>query len=77
MITGEIILPQQVPAAAPSGASGANPMISSERLERVPMFGMSQPTNEQSATAISGKFRLVIVSACAFFNPDYGFCDAA
>jgi len=41
------------------------------------MFGMSQPTNAQSTKAISGKFRLVIVSACAFFYPDYGFCDAA
>ena len=42
------------------------------------MFGMSQPTNAQSTKAISGKFRLVIVSACAFFfTLIMGFCDAA
>ena len=75
MIAGEIGLPQQVSAAEPSGA---NPMICSERGEDVPIFGMSQPTNVQSATAISGKFRLVIVSACAlFFTLTMGFCDAA
>ena len=69
MIAGVIVLPQQVPVAAPFGASGANPTLYSERGEGVPIVGMSRAAKTQSAKAMIGEFGLVIVLPVRSFLP--------